>query len=170
MSACTDGRGCCCQSDHRRGLIAAAQRRQILAQHPIVGPEVVTPLRNAMRLINSDQRQPAFGEHLCKSRHAQPLRRNKQELQVLTSDSRRKPGGPRCDPGRSECAPPADRARPAWRPDLPSVQSVAKSPAPCRHAQWPAIGSKGSSLPRSASPATDRDLRWPRGTPLPGPP
>ena len=34
-----------------------------------------------MRLVDSDQREPLFPEHLNKARHAQPLRRNKQELQ-----------------------------------------------------------------------------------------
>ena len=39
------------------------------------------PLRNAVRLIDHDQRNLPLGEHLRKARHAQPLRRNEEELQ-----------------------------------------------------------------------------------------
>lgn len=35
-----------------------------------------------MRLIDRNQRQPLLGEHLGKSRYAQPLRRYKEELQA----------------------------------------------------------------------------------------
>ena len=62
--------------------VARPQHRQILPQHPVIRPEVVPPLRNAMRLIDSDQGQLPLGQHLHKSRHPQPLRRNKQELQA----------------------------------------------------------------------------------------
>ena len=75
------------QREHRRALRdsvhhSVPQPRQILPQHPVVRPEVVSPLRNAMRLIDGDQRQLPFGQHLHEPRHAQPLRRNKQELQA----------------------------------------------------------------------------------------
>jgi hypothetical protein len=34
-----------------------------------------------MRLVNGDQRRLALGQHLAEARHAQPLRRNEEELQ-----------------------------------------------------------------------------------------
>ena len=88
MSACTRGRGRRRQRQHRRGIRRVAQRRQILAQHPVIGPEVVAPLRDAMRLVDGDQRQLALGQHLGKSGHAQPLRRDEQELQIAVADNR----------------------------------------------------------------------------------
>ena len=42
------------------------------------------PLRNAVRLIHYDQRNLPFGEHLREARHAQPLRRDEQELQLAS--------------------------------------------------------------------------------------
>ena len=78
MSACTAGRGRGRQrQDGRR-----PQRRQVLAQHPVVGAEVVTPLRDAMRFVDGDERRLALGQHLGKPRHAQPFRRNEEELQA----------------------------------------------------------------------------------------
>ncbi len=35
-----------------------------------------------MRLVDGNQRQPALGQHFRKAAHPQPLRRNKQELQI----------------------------------------------------------------------------------------
>ena len=40
------------------------------------------PLRNAMRLVNGYQRGFALGQHLAKTRHAETLWRNEQELQT----------------------------------------------------------------------------------------
>ena len=64
--------------DHRR----RAQRGQILAEHAIVGTEIVAPLRNAMRLIDGDQARLALRQHLRKSGHAQSLRRDEEKLQL----------------------------------------------------------------------------------------
>ena len=78
MSACTVGVAVAVSASTGAGL----QCGQILPQHPIVGPEVMPPLRNAMRLINRNQRRFALRQHLRKPRHPQPLRRNKQKLQL----------------------------------------------------------------------------------------
>ena len=65
------------QRQHRR----RTQRGQVLAQHPVIGAEVVAPLRDAMRLVDGDQRRLALGQHLAEARNPQPLRRNEEELQ-----------------------------------------------------------------------------------------
>ena len=65
------------QRDDRR----RPQAGHVLAQAAVIGPEIVPPLRNAVRLIHHDQRNLPLGEHLRKARHAQALRRNEQELQ-----------------------------------------------------------------------------------------
>src|SRR6516165_6193682 len=60
MSACTVGVAVA-------AIATTAQHGQVLPQHPVVGPEIVAPLRNAMRLVNRDQRQSAPGQHLRKA-------------------------------------------------------------------------------------------------------
>ena len=69
------------ERNHGSGIMRAAQRWQMLAEHAVIGPEVVAPLRDAMRLVNSDERELALGKHLNKARHAEPLRRDEKELQ-----------------------------------------------------------------------------------------
>ena len=71
------GRGCG-QRDHRRG----PQQRQIAAQHPVIGAEIVAPLGNAVRLVHRDQHGLASGQHFGEARHAQPLRGDEQIIQV----------------------------------------------------------------------------------------
>ena len=75
----------------------------MLPQHPVIRPEIVSPLRNAMRLVNRDQRQPLLGQHLRKPRHPQPLRSNKKKLQLTAqvihaSLPRHRPIQPRVNP------------------------------------------------------------------------
>ena len=64
------------QRNHR----CRPQRRQIAAEQPVIRAKIMSPLRNAMRFVNGDQRRLALREHLRKTRHAQPLRRDKQKL------------------------------------------------------------------------------------------
>ena len=66
------------QRHHRRG----PQRWQVLPDHPVVRPEVVSPLRDAVCLVDGDQRGLALGQHLAEARHPQTLGRNEEELQV----------------------------------------------------------------------------------------
>ena len=84
MSACTVGVAVAVSAMTGARIGSAAQAGQILAQHAVVGPEVMAPLRDAMRLINGDQRQFALGQHLGKSGHAQPLRRDEEKLQIAS--------------------------------------------------------------------------------------
>ena len=72
------------ECDDGRRVLRAAQCRQILAEHAIVGPEVVAPLRDAMRLIDGDQSELLFGQHFGKSGNAQALRRDEQKLQLAS--------------------------------------------------------------------------------------
>ena len=69
------GRG---QRDHRGG----AQLRQPLAQHPVLGPEVVAPVRDAVRLVDCDQHGLALREHLGEAGHRQALGRDEQEVEL----------------------------------------------------------------------------------------
>ena len=69
------GRG---EREHRRG----AQQVQVLPEHAVVGTEIVAPLRDAVRLVDGDERGLALGEHLGKAGNAQPLRRDEEELQA----------------------------------------------------------------------------------------
>ena len=73
------------QRQHRRSLpfaIASPQLRQSLAQHAVIRPKIMAPLRNTVRLINSNQRKRALRQHLRKSGNPQPLRSNKKELKI----------------------------------------------------------------------------------------
>jgi hypothetical protein len=146
MSACTEGVAVAVSASTGAGPRLAA--RQILAQHPVVWPEVVPPLRNAMRLVDGDQRQLALGQHLAKARHPQPLRRNEKELQAaLQVVHASLPRHAAIQPGVNARHPQPQR-RPAWPPGLPSAQSAERSPAPCRPAQSPATGSRALARPR----------------------
>ena len=69
------GRG---ERDDRRG----AQHRQPLAEHPVIGPEVVTPLRDAMGLVDRDEHGFAPGEHLGEAGDAQALGGDEEEVEA----------------------------------------------------------------------------------------
>ena len=73
------------QRRRRRGKRQRRRRtesRQILAQHAVIRAKVVTPLRDAVRFIDGDQRGLSLGQHLRKAGHAQPLGSDKQKLKV----------------------------------------------------------------------------------------
>ena len=78
------------------------------------------------------------------------------------------PAAPERDQARSESAPRAIQAMKASRLGLPSTQSAAKSPEPFLHARLPAVDSTAICPRQSASPATGRAPRSPRGIRLPG--
>ena len=72
------------ESNYRCNRIAgAAQPWQVLAEHAVVGPEVMTPLRNAVRFVDGNQSKLPLGQHLNKARYAQPLWSNEEELQIV---------------------------------------------------------------------------------------
>ena len=75
------------RNDRRR-----PQAGHVLAQAAVIRPEIVPPLRNAVRLVDDDQRNRPLGQHLRKARHPQPLRRDEQELQFAGRGSRGKLG------------------------------------------------------------------------------
>ncbi len=59
-----------------------AQQVQMLAEHAVVGAEIVAPLRDAVRLVDGDERRLALAQHLGKARDAEPLRRDEEKLQA----------------------------------------------------------------------------------------
>ena len=78
-----------CQKSQLRGDIVLHERRggggegdyrsrpqggQVLAEHAVVGPEIVAPLRNAVGLVDGDERGLALGQHLGKAGDAQSFR------------------------------------------------------------------------------------------------
>ena len=72
-----DRRGGSGERDHRSG----PQRGQILAEHAVVGAEIVAPLRDAVGFVDGDQGGLALGEHLGKAGDAEALGRDEEELQ-----------------------------------------------------------------------------------------
>ena len=91
------GRG---KGDDRRG----AQGLQVLPEHPVVGPEIMAPLRDAVGFVDGDQTRLALRKHLRKARHPQPFRRDEQEVErsvqvASTGFARGFARQPRVDPG-----------------------------------------------------------------------
>jgi hypothetical protein len=73
-----EGRGGRGEGDDRRG----AQGGQALAEQAVVRAEVVAPLRDAVGLVDGDERGRAPGEHLREAGHAQALGRDEQEVEA----------------------------------------------------------------------------------------
>ena len=65
MSSCTSGVAVAVSAITGAGRSSG----QALAEHAVVGAEVVPPLRDAVRLVDGDQRGLALGEHLREARH-----------------------------------------------------------------------------------------------------
>ena len=51
------------------------------AERLIVAAEIVAPLRDAMRLVDREQRDPAAPQQIETMRHHQPLRRHVQQIE-----------------------------------------------------------------------------------------
>jgi hypothetical protein len=62
-----------------------------------------------MRFVNRDQRRLALGQHLAEARHAQPLRRNEEELQAAIQVIHA--GLPRLRPAEAGVNPPHSQAK-----------------------------------------------------------
>ena len=75
------GRGRGCEREHRNAIGAVAQRGQILSEHAVVGAKIVTPLRDAVRLVNGDERGRTLGEHLRKSGNAKAFGRDEKKVE-----------------------------------------------------------------------------------------
>ena len=72
-----DGRGGGGEGDYGSG----PERGEILAEHAVVGAEIVAPLRDAVGFVDGDERGLAFGEHFGEAGDAQALRGDEEELQ-----------------------------------------------------------------------------------------
>ncbi len=70
------------QGDDRRRLSRPAQLRQALAEQPVVGAEVVAPLRDAVRLVDRDQAGRPSRQQLREPGHAQALRRDEEVVEL----------------------------------------------------------------------------------------
>ena len=69
----------------RRGQRHPGHARKTLGQRrqtQVLGPEVMAPLRHAMRLVDGDQRQWRLGEQVQRAWQHQPLRRHVQQIQL----------------------------------------------------------------------------------------
>ena len=53
----------------------------MLADHAVVGTKVMPPLRDAVSLVNGDERGRTFGEHLGKTGNAQSLRCDEEKVE-----------------------------------------------------------------------------------------
>ena len=113
---------------------------QALAEHAVVGPEVVAPLRDAVRLVDRDERRLAPGEHLGEAGHAEPLGRDEQEVE------------PPVEVGAAAPAATAARSRPEW-------MRSARRPSAWSFATWSSISAM-SGLTTSVVPPRARPGSW----------
>jgi len=59
-----------------------------LGQGQVVGPEVVAPLRDAVRLVDREQRDGAPVQQPRRGLHAQPFRRQVEQVQLAGQEGR----------------------------------------------------------------------------------
>jgi hypothetical protein len=52
-----------------------------LAEHPVIGPEIVPPLRDTVSLVDGDERGSALGQHLGKAGDAEALGGDEEEIE-----------------------------------------------------------------------------------------
>ena len=105
MSSLHDGRCGGGEGDDRR----RAEGGEMLAEHAVVGAEIVTPLRDAVGFVDGDERGLALGEHLREAGDAQALGGDEEEVEFaveVVAAGRRASRGR----GRSGCG---RRARPS---------------------------------------------------------
>ena len=69
------------QRQHRR----RPQARQTLAQEPVVGTEVVAPLRDAVRFVDRDQGRAATLQEFDEAGHAEPLGRDEEKVEFAVA-------------------------------------------------------------------------------------
>jgi len=67
-----------CEGDDRCG----SEGRKIIAQGAVVGPEVVSPLRDAVGFVDCDERGPSLGEHLGKSGNSHAFGGDEEKLEL----------------------------------------------------------------------------------------
>ena len=113
-----------CRRGSERDDRRRAQQRKALAEHPVSRTKVVSPLRDAVGLVDGDERRRAVREHLGKAGHLQAFGSDEEEVQpsvevggqAARDASRSGPTG--CDPRRAH-GPRASR------PDPRSARSAA---------------------------------------------
>ncbi len=135
------------------------QRQQRHARKPlfedrellVFGPEIMAPLRDAMRLVDREQRQPRPPQEIETARRHQPFGRHVEQVERAVADRpfdrrgfrRRQPRiqrrGAHVQPGR------------ARRPGPSSARSAARRRRQDPGAAAPGSGSKAICRPRSAS-------------------
>ncbi len=104
------------ERDARHCRIALVQHRQA----EILGPEIVAPLRNAVRLVDREQRDVRAIDELEAARREQPLRRDVEQIEL---------------PRRERALDP--RATPA--PGSDELSAAARTPACVSAATWSCI-------------------------------
>ena len=123
------------QRDDRRG----AQQREPRAEEPVVGAEIVPPVRDAVRLVDGDERRGPLGEHLGEARHREPLGGDEEEVEL---------------PGE---VVEADLPR-RGRGRAPSGSARRRGPSACIFATWSSMsamrGETTSVVPARASPGS----------------
>ena len=111
------------------------QARQELADAQVVGPEVVAPLRDAVGLVDRDERHVAPGERLDERARGEALGRGVDEL--VRAAQHRRPRAPARSPGRASRrgTSPRRRAPRARAPGPPSARRAARARASSRRAR-----------------------------------
>ena len=119
----------------------------------------MAPLRDAMRLVDREEGDPAAPQHVEAMRHHQPLGRDVEEVERAVADraldrarlARRQPG--------IQCARHAPRPAATRRPGPSSARSAARRRRPARDAAAPAADSTRICRRRSASGRSHRRRR-----------
>jgi len=70
------------EGEDRNRIGTIAERGQILAEHPVVGAKIVTPLGDAVGLINGDERWRPFGQHLGEAGNAKAFGSDEEEVEL----------------------------------------------------------------------------------------
>ena len=128
----------------------------------VVGPEVVAPLRDAVRLVDDEQADPGRAQLLDEPRRGEALRRDVEQPQVAAHRrvERRAVGRGVLLGVDHRDAARGDGAR-RHRPGRPSATPAARPRPSDRCASAPAAGSTATCPSRSASPRARRGWRAP---------
>ena len=115
------------------------QRGQPLAEEPVVGPEVVPPLLDAVGLVDRHQRRGAAGQHLGEAGDPQALGRDEEEVE------------PPLEVGVGRPRATRPRSRPEW-------MRSARRPSAWSFATWSSMrairGETTSVVPPRARPGS----------------
>ena len=143
MSATTAGVAVAVSASTR----SAASSRAALGELEVVGPEVVAPLGDAVRLVDGEQRDPRARELGEEALVVEALRRDVEELQRRRRGAGRRSRAARRRRGSSRAARRRSRFAAGSRSDPSSARSAARRRSSSRRAAAPAAGSRGSCPP-----------------------